>query len=480
MKQTFIHQFSPMQSKTYVEHTFNVEEGVQQIDFTLERYDPQVSQGQCYENQVNFTIFDPQGAFRGWRYAYQGLDFSIGASGASYGCAPGTLLSGEWTILINVFRILPPATLDLTLTVATQTTQSLPAQPAYETPAPAKKGAGWYTGDLHSHTFHSDGMWSVEHINAFARRLGLDFLHLSDHNTISGNTHHRSFSDNDCLSMAGIELTMPWGHAVVVGAEKWQDWGVRNTQPYFRPIAERLHAAGHFVTIAHPKNVGEPSCGGCRWIFEDDIADLVSAVEVWNGIWALSDNNNPQGLALYYEWLNEGHRLSVTSGTDLHGLPLIQTDENGLPEVHWVKEVTDEHIASIQPGTRIGGAAFNVVWAEEFSEAGILAGLKAGRVYISDGPRLDFTANSQDGERVMLGGALPRSLPTTLNVQGEQCSHGDVLRLIADGEVLYSAPAAENGQYEVPLDAHQAHWCVVEVRNAQDDLRAVTSPIYFA
>jgi hypothetical protein len=71
-------------------------------------------------------------------------------------------------------------------------------------------------------------------------------------------------------------------------------------------------------------------------------------------------------------------------------------------------------------------------------------------------------------------------LPAQLFLQGEQCSPGDIVRLIADGEVLHTTPAAENGQYQWALDANQAHWCVVAVRNAQDDLRTVTSPIYFA
>ena len=483
MRQEFNHHFTTEDNHTYVEHSFTVPEGTQQLDFHLQTYAPLKSEGQDYPNQVNFTIFDPNGTFRGWRYSREGIRFSIGTHSATYGCMPGEILEGEWTIVINVFRLLPPGNLHFSLVLETLPIETLQPLPAYATLKSAKNGAGWYTGDLHSHTFHSDGKWSVDHINAFYRRLGLDFLHLSDHNTISGNTHHRSLSDEDFVSMAGMELSTPWGHAVAVGIHDWEDWGIRNTRPEFRQIAETLQQKGVFVTIAHPKNIGEPYCGGCRWIFEDEVADVVSGVEVWNGIWAMEGSNNQQALELFYQWLNDGHRLTATAGTDIHGFPEILTTETGGADVHWVNEVTDDHIAAVPKGMRLPGVGFNVVYADAFDEAGILAGLKAGRSYLSDGPRLDLTASatSKKGKEkfAMLGETLKSKWETRLKLRWSECGKGDTLRLIVDGEAIDTIDADEKGKQRWTLEPQSAKWCVVEVRNPLGHLRAVTNPIYF-
>ena len=53
-------------------------------------------------------------------------------------------------------------------------------------PAPAR-GAGWYRGDLHVHTVHSDGQYEVSQLVAAAHASGLDFIVSTDHNTCSAN-----------------------------------------------------------------------------------------------------------------------------------------------------------------------------------------------------------------------------------------------------------------------------------------------------
>lgn len=483
MRHTYNHQFSNKDCRTYVEHQFTVPSGIQQLDFHLPKFAPRRSEGQKYPNQVNYSVFDPNGKFRGWRYSYEGLRFSIGANAATYGCVPGEIIPGEWTLMINVFRVLPPSTLTLSLEVELLEEETLAPLPGYTTQTTSLKGAGWYTGDLHSHTFHSDGNWSVEHINAFYRRIGLDFLHLSDHNTISGDAHHRSLTDENFIGMAGIELTTPWGHAVAVGIDEWVDWGIHNTKPEFHDLAKALKDKDIFVTVAHPKNIGEPHCGGCRWIYEDEVADVVSGVEIWNGLWSLSESNNEEALQLFYSWLNMGHRLTATAGTDVHGFPEAFQDENGETNVHWVDDVTDAHIAGVPEGMRMPGVAFNVVWADTFSEAGLLAGLKAGRSYISEGPRLELTGSSAEtggsGNFAMLGGTLPITDSARINLHWTRCDQGDTVRLIVNGDVYDILDANESGTHRWILSAERANWCTVEIRNSLGHLRAVTNPIYF-
>lgn len=474
----FQHTFTEADTAQYVEHIIPVSPGTRQIDLTIDRFSPRIGEGQVHENQINLVVFDPAGNFRGWRYSREGFHMMIGEQGATYGFLPGMIIPGNWRVVINIYRVLPPSSVAYSLRVETAAAETVPAVQDYKEGKPSYKGAGWYTGDLHCHTFHSDGKWTVRHLNAFARRLGLDFVHLSDHNTVSGNAEHRSLSDEDFVAMAGIELSTPFGHAVAVGTDGWEDWGVRNTTPFFRPVAEAQREKGHFVTIAHPKNVGEPYCGGCRWVFVDDVFDQVSGIEVWNGPWNDPENHNELGLAFYYELLNLGHRLTATSGTDSHGFPDIKVDEQGRIRVHWVENVTDAHIAAVPAGMRLDGIGLNVVWAEEFSEAGIIAGLKAGHSFVSDGPRVTFTASAAGEMAVMMGDTLPGGQTVSFTLHWKGCRDGDRVRLIRRGEAIEEFTTEAAGTCNWQQNPASGDWYTVEIRNARDGLRTVTNPIY--
>ncbi len=52
---------------------------------------------------------------------------------------------------------------------------------------PATPGRRWLAGDLHTHTVHSDGVMTVPELARFAAGRGMDYIAVTDHNTIS---HH--------------------------------------------------------------------------------------------------------------------------------------------------------------------------------------------------------------------------------------------------------------------------------------------------
>lgn len=116
---------------------------------------------------------------------------NISAVEATPGYLPGILPIGAWTAMIDTHRIMPGEpvhySLDVSITEgaskAMETLASLQSRPLKTPP----RGADWYRGDLHCHTHHSDadGVTVAVLIDA-ARDHGLDFLFLTDHNTISG------------------------------------------------------------------------------------------------------------------------------------------------------------------------------------------------------------------------------------------------------------------------------------------------------
>ena len=74
-----------------------------------------------------------------------------------------TIEPGEWTVELDVHRILPPGSVDYQINVFCENdvTYSKAPMPVPMRPTSVRRrGPGWYTGDLHGHTYHSDGDFS--------------------------------------------------------------------------------------------------------------------------------------------------------------------------------------------------------------------------------------------------------------------------------------------------------------------------------
>src|SRR5437867_67863 len=67
------------------------------------------------------------------------------------------------------------------------------------------RAPGWYRGDLHSHSVHSDGSNTVAEMAEAASAIGLDFLAPTDHNTISQWLFDAP--SNGLLQLRGLECT---------------------------------------------------------------------------------------------------------------------------------------------------------------------------------------------------------------------------------------------------------------------------------
>ena len=62
----------------------------------------------------------------------------------------------------------------------------------------------WYKGDTHLHTTNSDGNMTPEKLISECKRIGLDYMIITDHNY---NTIKKSRFDGDILIIQGQELT---------------------------------------------------------------------------------------------------------------------------------------------------------------------------------------------------------------------------------------------------------------------------------
>lgn len=86
---------------------------------------------------------------------------------------------------------------------------------------------GWLKGDFHVHSVHSDGDASVIQVAQVAVRRGLDFIAITDHNTISQLRDFSEASQNDVILILGEEVTTYYGHMNALGLSEWVDFRVR-------------------------------------------------------------------------------------------------------------------------------------------------------------------------------------------------------------------------------------------------------------
>jgi hypothetical protein len=402
------------------------------------------------KNKVTFSLYEPDGAFRGTSIGGANRKaIGVGLGGADEGFFSGPLPPGEWTAELDTFMILPglPIDYEMRIWLSDQAESGKQSRVRFPRP-PVRRQASWYRGDLHLHTHHSDGHMSVAELLGMARQHGLDFVALTDHNNVT-QLYHSDLDDvDDVAIIPGMELSTYYGHALSLGTTKWFDWRIGRNGRRMQDAADEIHAQEGLLVAAHPGNAGDPSCTGCRWLFDQFMPGALDAVEVWNGRWDNPRAKNEIGLQIWYSWLSAGHRLPATAGTDAHRTTSYRE-----------------------------GSGFSLIWADELSAEALLKGLRRGHVMLSSGPRLWIEASLPSGEVAIMGDVIPAVdclVPVTIRWAGAPA--GAEVRLVVDGYVQAEWPIDTKGERRVEALALRS--VGAELRSAQGSLVALTNPIY--
>jgi hypothetical protein len=206
--------------------------------------------------------------FRGWSGGAR-RSFLICAGAATPGYLAGELEPGTWQVIIGIYQVAAEgAGYRLTVRVAGRPGEfpvpSPPEPPPVPAERPAKRelpaaaGRRWSAGDLHSHTLHSDGALTVPELACFGVERGLDFVAVTDHNTIS---HHRELAGVSArygiTLLPGQEVTTDTGHAGVLGDVGWVDF--RTSPDDWLAHARR---EGGLMSVNHP------IAGHVSWLHE--------------------------------------------------------------------------------------------------------------------------------------------------------------------------------------------------------------------
>ena len=377
-------------------------------------------------NVIDIGLFGPEGAhfpggagFRGWSGSDR-LTFTVGREEATPGYLPGPLPAGRYQVILGLYRIWAEGAdyeIEVQAELAETAGDAAWAGPRVDVdrlePAPDDGGEEWLwlKGDLQSHTYHSDGKGSPAYLASKARALGLDFLAITDHNTVSHHAALAELSDEQLLLIPGQEVTTYYGHMNVWGASRWCDFRCRSDEEMAALIA-LAHAHGGLCSINHPKE------GGPAWTYGLDLP--VDALEVWQGPWP---HRNEESLALWERLLNEGRRVPVVGGSDYH-CPSESQGRSG------------------ETGFLRLGQPTTWVRARGRDAGAVLEAILAGRTSISalpDGPRLDLRAGAGGkGDVVQMGQALRLDAGREARVTVEAVGgDGLILRLATEAGVAH-------------------------------------------
>lgn len=441
---------SPETTAAYLRHNFDVPEGVKRLRVCLRYEKP----GIC---QLYLSVFDSDG-YRGSRMLPGAVGLieevlEFGEGFGTLGAIQGKIEAGNWLAFLDLERT--AYTVDYTLTVEVGLEDTLKLEP-FIASENGNDAPGWYRGELHSHTHHSDGRSSTAELVAAARRYGLDFLALTDHFTTAAWAELKSLSDENLCLMTGLEMTGHRGHANFHGLQTWVNPFVDEPATWnINDAARATRDQGGLVCVNHPFSLD------LGWRYHEFDWKLCDALEVYHH---LEGSSNTAMLTFWDGLLRAGHRITGVAGTDSHD--------------------------AVKGRHRLG-QVFTVVNSSALRSEAILDGVRAGRAYVTLGPTLEFWATSGEN-RAGMGEELEMKQSVTLEARIAQLkfparvlilkngfyhAHKDIAASESEIKLEFVDTEPQNGYYRLEVFAKDAQGQDGAGREWQNTL-LLSNPIY--
>ena len=376
----------------YVVAPFEVPAGTVEIGFQI--------RDESAAATLDFGLEGPDG-FRGWCGRYD-QPLIVGEAESSRCYLTGAIEPGAWRIDIGAAH-LAGETVHWTATLEFRDEATVEARPRADWAAVAlEEGARWYAGDFHVHSNEGgDASATFAGIVELARERGLDFVTLSEHNTVSQIPLLAALQEDtpDLLFLRGSEVTTYGGHGTAVGNAGYVDHHVGRDGHTITDLLEEVADEGGLFIINHPRlDLGDGDfCIGCEWSYDDAPLELVAGIELQTGSYFYRPIFGAAVIEMWDAMLDAGHRVTGTGGSDDHSAP-----------------------ADPAPRDAQVGTPCTRVFADELSEAAILEAVRAGRVVVQlrgpDDPMVELTAETDAGEAGMIGDTL-RGAEVTLTAR---------------------------------------------------------------
>lgn len=289
----------------------------------------------------------------------------------------------------------------------------------------------FWRGNLHCHSTRSDGALSPEEVARRYRAQGYHFYCQSDHFMAAYDfpvTDTTTFRTDGFTTLLGSELHAPtlengeiW-HILAVGLPA--DFAPTTDGETGAALARRAQAAGAFVAIAHPQWYGVT-------LADARTLDFADAIEVYNHTCAVLADR-PDGSALLDQMMLDGIRLNAIATDDAHFRDPVNSNADAFGGWVMVKSV-------------------------ELTPEALLAALKAGNFYSSQGPHLhgialdgdDLVVDCSAVDRVIVLG--PRSVARTVSGRSMTSARVSLAGLARDWLRVVLIDAAGKRAWSNPL-----------------------------
>lgn len=458
----------PYEALTYRLEPFAVPEGIGRIEVHFEY------EGKSDYAEIEIGLYDPE-RFRGTsRFSKNSFFLEMNRATASY--YPGPILPGKWNISLAFPTITQPTDYRISVTMIPR--NNLAYSGASD--LVIQEAEQWYAGDFHTHTGHSDGFGcqnikgergpcQVYQIVEAATRYNLDFVGITDHNTVS---HHQDMTIiqplyPELLLLRGVELTTYFGHANVYGTSVPVDFRVGHEEWSFLDVQEQVQQLGATVSLNHPGRQTGVACTGCGWNEPTTKYESLQVLEIINGT---NVENEISGIPFWHNLLDQGYKITGIGGSDDHGA--------GFGGAH-------------------PGIPTTMVYAPELSEKSLLNAVKEGNVYIKtkgpNGPTLDWRIDS-GVESWRMGMTIPYDMIETgqsndnelsllIEVEHEDLQLVEVIHNNRTLEVNCTMDTQTNDsviyKWSCSLPDLNSGWIRLNLRDVKTlDITVVANPIY--
>lgn len=331
-----------------------------------------------------------------------------------------------------------------------------------------------YTGNLHIHTPYSDGeAWHREIADA-ARRAGLDYVVVTDHNVLIQGIegYHGDEQNGYTLLLTGEEVhdqtRLPQvNHALIYNTRR--EIAHHAAEPQI--LIDETVKAGGLAFLAHPAD------HDIKWVNESAIPwvdwDIQGyhGIEIWNYMSNFKEyldtprsslrnvfrprkaviGPSPDAIKLWDELLSTGQRVIGIGNADAHGTTFrLGPLKKVVYPYEFLFQCVNTHILTSQP----------LIGQLELDRAEIFRALKSGSCFISyeipgSTRGFRFSAQGQTGN-VSMGGTLKLGNGVTLQIlcparaHIKLIHHGEVIAERSDNEAM-TYTASKPGAYRVEI-----------------------------
>jgi hypothetical protein len=333
-----------------------------------------------------------------------------------------------------------------------------------------------YVGALHMHSVFSDGTGRPEEIAQFADEVGLDFIILTDHNTLRALDEGYEKWYNDTLLIVGCEINDKHNlnHYMAFGIDK-----TPSTRIPAKEYVKKVKDEGGIGFIAHPHEKRSsmkehPPYPWNEWDSED-----FTGIEIWNhmSVWmeGLTEQNKynffvhplqsvvapPEETIKKWDELNLDRKVVGIGGVDAHAhkINLLGFFEvEVFPYKVLFKSVRTHVLTNHTISPEVGVSD---------SKKTILESLEKGNAFVSNYYRGDakgFRFFGEDGSKIyQMGDEMPLTEKSRLRVMlpGE----GSTIKLIRNGNLLEQFDNVdaefeirESGAYRVEIFQDSFPW----------------------